>query len=84
LLLRDLILEIVVIVLIGWEIVGGYEQMAVLRNLNTSAGETAKTLTALREQQELALKAQEATLHAITEMNAALHSDNPSMRHRQQ
>ncbi len=63
---RDLALEIIVIFLIGLEIVFGYfeekEQMSALHELNLSAGQTAKTLTAVREAQEGTLNTLNATL----------------------
>jgi hypothetical protein len=61
---RDLILELVIIALIGWEICLGYqqehlqsrnfkEQQQVLTNLQNSSAETAKELTALQRTNEL-------------------------------
>jgi hypothetical protein len=58
--LRDLLLEIAVIGLIGWEIWMGYraedlqkqnfkEEKAVLENLRDSSGETAQTLVAVKD-----------------------------------
>jgi hypothetical protein len=64
---RDLILEIVVIALIGWEIHIGYkqesqqaknfsDQQTVLTNLQTSSQATATTLTALKNTTEIMSK----------------------------
>jgi hypothetical protein len=74
--LRDFILELVVIALIGGElyfgITGGNQQLAVLQTLNTSADETAKTMKSLREEQDVALATQQQTLQMISLMNGAL------------
>ncbi|SRR5713101_6469563 len=66
--LRDLILEIAVIGLIGWEIVVGYQQerrqsnnfktqQEVLKNLNDSSKATADTLVSLKQTTDLELAA---------------------------
>ena len=61
---RDLILELVVIVLIALElyfgITGGNQQLKVLKQLGTSTGATASALSSLAEEQK-------ATLTAIQE-----------------
>jgi hypothetical protein len=58
---RDLMLELVVIVLIGLElyfgIAGGNAQMEALQNLNASTGQTAIAMKALAERQNAALEA---------------------------
>jgi hypothetical protein len=60
---RDLILELVIVGLIGWEIYiaihGGNQQFEVLKNLQSTSAETATTLGVLRTQQQQALEAQQ-------------------------
>lgn len=77
--IRDLVLEIIVIVLIGLEIyfgiVGGNQQLKVLGKLSGSNDETAKTLTAVRQAQEASLDAQKHTLDNIVAMNTALQDE---------
>jgi hypothetical protein len=58
---RDLILELVVILLIGLElyfgITGGNAQLEMLQKLDTSAGQTAAAIATLAEEQKAALAA---------------------------
>jgi hypothetical protein len=63
---RDLILELVVIVLIGLEIwfswKGGNDQLTVLNNLQTSTGKTVETLNAVHDSLETQRKTLKAEL----------------------
>lgn len=67
-----LVLEVIVVVLIGMELYGGYDQLDELKKLDGSVGETAKILGSLRDSQQAALKAQKESLDTIEAMNTAL------------
>src|SRR5713101_4763017 len=78
--LRDLILEIAVIGLIGWEIVVGYQQerrqsdnfktqQDILKNLNDSSKATAETLISLKQTTDLELAAMKEST-GLSERNA--------------
>jgi hypothetical protein len=96
---RDLILELVIVGLIGWEIYiaihGGSQQFEVLKNLQASSAETARTLGFLRTQQQQSLVAQEKsqqealgtqqkTLTTIGSMNSAMQNQLKLLRKDQQ
>jgi hypothetical protein len=83
---RDLILEVIVIVLIGVEIVlsvvgiviGGEEgrrQVGVLDQLNASASETAKSLRLMSQEQQQLVATQEKTLDTMSTMNATMQNE---------
>src|SRR6266852_1556368 len=78
---RELILEIVIIALIGWEIHMSYrqeglqsqdfeKQQQVLTNLQSSSAATANTLTALQRTAELTNTTLQAQLDAVTKAEA--------------
>ncbi len=76
---RDLILELVVILLIALEIyfgvTGGNQQLAVLQKLNASTGATAEVLSKLADQQKAALSGQKDTLRTIEQVNTTLQNE---------
>jgi hypothetical protein len=74
--LRDLILEIVVIVLIGLElyfgITEGNKQAVILGQMNTSTAATAQTMKVLQKAQQDSLDEQKKSLTSLTQMNDKL------------
>jgi hypothetical protein len=76
---RDLLLELVVIILIGLElyfgITGGNQQLATLQKLDASANMTAKALNTLTDQQRAALSAQTEMLGTIQKVNAIMQEE---------
>jgi hypothetical protein len=79
-------MEVAVIVLIGLELIlaifgiwlgyrEGKQQTEALNNLNKSSGETAQTLTAVRQAQEASLDTQKHTLENIVAMNNSLRDE---------
>lgn len=73
---RDLVLEVIVIMLILAEIVfgviGGNHQVSVLQQLNTSTSATATALRSLVDQQGKSADTQAQTLSTISSMNSAM------------
>jgi hypothetical protein len=78
--LRDLVLEITVIALIGWEILMGYQQDAVLTKLQESAAATAATLTSLQQTTEKMNTAIQRQTALLTEVSVEITYDAAQKR----
>lgn len=87
--IRDLVLEIVIIVLIGWEIYLGYQQghqfsdaftkvQSTLSGLQTSSAATANTLTALQSTTETMSGAIQKELELFYDVYVGIVYDNQS------
>jgi hypothetical protein len=77
---RDLILEVIVIFLIGWEIVVGGKQERVLQNLQSSSSATASTLSALQQTTERMNAAIQRQTALMTEVSVEITFDTAQKR----
>ncbi len=67
---RDFVLEIVIIVLIGWEIHEGRQQAKVLEHMDRSTGDTASAMQAARDSLKSLADSQNASLKILQEEQA--------------
>jgi hypothetical protein len=70
--LRDLILELVIIALIGWEVHEGNRQFDLLGAMNRNTAATVAAMNNLRQDQQASLATQKTTLETITAMNEGI------------